>query len=371
MDNSVTLLEHFLYMEDGDDDVIYDENRYGAAAAIASSKQMLTSALHSMKHTQGVHVKIADLGLGDGGHTFSTVDTVVEVLRRKLAAIYGGTEPAFEVFFSDLPSSDGFGQFENRVTDSGKKYHVAGTPVSFYWPLFPKGELHVVVTTNALQWLSHVPIKVIKKGSKTWNKGRVWIEGAEKEVVEAYAEQADDDLVTFLKYRKGEIVVGGMLFMLMAGRPSGLESQVSDDSPFKLSFTTLMNQTWQELVDEGSIEEDKRDAFNIPLYLRNTEEVAAAIERCGGFKIEKMEMLKIADPMNARQQEFMKDPDSYGRAMGNLVQAGYIKPMVKAYLGPDLTSKFYERYAIKAATNKEFLAKDYFYTMIAISAIRV
>uniref|UniRef100_A0A0D3DN08 Uncharacterized protein n=1 Tax=Brassica oleracea var. oleracea TaxID=109376 RepID=A0A0D3DN08_BRAOL len=152
---------------------------------------------------------------------------------------------------------------------------------------------------------------------------------------------------------------------------NSVESQVSDDSRLKLIFTTLMDQAWQDLVDEGSIEEDRRDAFNIPLYLRNTEEVTAAIESCGGFKIEKMELLKIADPMNARQQEFIKDPDSYGRAMANLVQVAQIKPKVEAYLGPNLTRTFYERYAIGAANNKEFLTKNSFYSMIAVSAIRI
>ncbi|KAH0863415.1 hypothetical protein HID58_080626 [Brassica napus] len=318
MDNSMSL-ESLLSMQGGDGDVSFDKNSFGAAAAIASSEQMLTSAIHSMELTQGVHIEIANLGLGDGGHTFSMVDTVVEVLRRKLAVINGGTEPELEVFFSDLRLSNrffsSFRPLEDRVNDWGKKYYTYGTSLPFYMRLFPKGELHVVVTTSALQWLSLIPRKVMEKGSKTWNKGRVWIQGAEREVVEAYAEQSHKDL--------------------------------------------------------GSIEEDRRDAFNIPLYLRNTEEVTAAIESCGGFKIEKMELLKIADPMNARQQEFIKDPDSYGRAMANLVQVAQIKPKVEAYLGPDLTSTFYERYAIGAANNKEFLTKNSFYSMIAVSAIRI
>ncbi|KAF3498665.1 hypothetical protein DY000_02054361 [Brassica cretica] len=367
-------LEHMLCKHGGDDDVSFDQNSFGAAAAIASSEQILTSAIDSMKLNQVVHLQIADLSLGAAGHTFSAVDTVVEVLRRKLAVINGGTEPAFEVFFSDLrPSKDftsSFRPLEDRVDGSGKKYYAAGVSGSFSWRLFPKGELHVVVTSS-LQWLSRIPRKVMKKGSERWNKGRAWIQGAQREVVEAYAEQSDKDLVQFLKCRKEEIMVGGMLFMLMAGRPSDLESQVSDESRLKLIFTTFMDQAWQDLVDEGSIKEERRDGFNIPVYLRITEEVAAAIESCGGFKIEKMELLKIDDPMNARQQEFMKDPDSYGRAMANLVQAGLIKPMVENYLGPDLTSKLFKRYAIRAANNKEFLTKNYFYHMIAVSAIRV
>ncbi|KAG2256413.1 hypothetical protein Bca52824_075707 [Brassica carinata] len=178
MDNSMSL-ESLLSMQGGDGDVSFDKNSFR------------------------VHIEIANLGLGDGGHTFSMVDTVVEVLRRKLAVINGGTEPELEVFFSDLRLSNrffsSFRPLEDRVNDWGKKYYTYGTSLPFYMRLFPKGELHVVVTTSALQWLSLIPRKVMEKASKTWNKGRVWIQGAEREVVEAYAEQSHKDLVEFLK----------------------------------------------------------------------------------------------------------------------------------------------------------------------------
>ncbi|XP_010438760.1 PREDICTED: gibberellic acid methyltransferase 1-like [Camelina sativa] len=371
-------LEHVLSMQGGDDVVSYVNNCYGPAAALALSKPMLTSAIHSIKLTKGCsysHLKIADLGCAIGDNTFSTIDTVVEVLRRKLAVDKdGATEPEFEVFFSDLPSNDFntlFLSLDEKVNGSSRKYFAAGAPGSFYKRLFPKGELHVVVTMSALQWLSQIPEKVMEKGSKSWNKGRVWIEGAEKEVVETYAEQSDKDLAEFLKCRKEEIVVGGVLFMLMGGRPSGSVSQIGDtDSSLKHPFTTLMDQAWQNLVDEGLIEEEKRDGFNIPVYFRSMDDIVAAIDRCSGFKIEKMENFKIADHMNGKQDEFMKDPDSYGRSRANYVQAG-LKPIVQAYLGPDLTLKLFKRYAIRAAADKDILNKDTFYHMIAVSAIRV
>ncbi|CAG7887717.1 gibberellic acid methyltransferase 1 isoform X1 [Brassica rapa] len=377
MDSSRSL-EYVLSMQGGDDDVSYAKNSYGPAAALASSKTMLTSAIDSIKLTKGGSslIKIADLGCAVGDNTFSTVDTVIEALSRKVTVSDGKSdqpEPELEVFFSDLPSNDFntlFRSLEDKVNSSSHKYFAAGVPGSFYGRLFPKGELHVVVTTSALQWLSQVPEKVMEKGSKTWNKGRAWIQGAEGEVVEAYAEQSDKDLVQFLKCRKEEIVEGGVLFMLMGGRPSGLVSQVSDhDSRLRHLFTILMDQAWQDLVDEGLIEEEKRDGFNIPVYLRSTEEIASAVDRSGGFRIEKMEVLKIADPMNAKQQE-LKDPESYGLAMANSVQAG-LKPMVEAYLGPDLTCKLFKQYAIRAAANKECLKNNSFYYMIAVSAIRV
>ncbi|AEE85196.1 S-adenosyl-L-methionine-dependent methyltransferases superfamily protein [Arabidopsis thaliana] len=370
-------LEHVLSMQGGEDDASYVKNCYGPAARLALSKPMLTTAINSIKLTEGCssHLKIADLGCAIGDNTFSTVETVVEVLGKKLAVIDGGTEPEmeFEVFFSDLSSNDFnalFRSLDEKVNGSSRKYFAAGVPGSFYKRLFPKGELHVVVTMSALQWLSQVPEKVMEKGSKSWNKGGVWIEGAEKEVVEAYAEQADKDLVEFLKCRKEEIVVGGVLFMLMGGRPSGSVNQIGDpDSSLKHPFTTLMDQAWQDLVDEGLIEEEKRDGFNIPVYFRTTEEIAAAIDRCGGFKIEKTENLIIADHMNGKQEELMKDPDSYGRDRANYAQAG-LKPIVQAYLGPDLTHKLFKRYAVRAAADKEIL-NNCFYHMIAVSAVRV
>ncbi|CAH8317884.1 unnamed protein product [Eruca vesicaria subsp. sativa] len=370
MDTSRSL-EHVLSMQGGEDDISYAKNSYGPAAALASSKPMLTSAINSIKLTKGCSpIKIADLGCAVGDNTFDTVDTVIEVLRQKLTVVDGESdqpEPELEVFFCDLPSNDFntlFRSLQEKVNGSSKKYFAAGVPGSFYGRLFPKGHLHVVVTMSALQWLSQIPEKVMEKGSKTWNKGRAWIQGAEGEVVEAYAEQSDKDLVQFLKCRKEEIVEGGVLFMLMGGRSSGSDL----DSGLKHLFTTLMDQAWQDLVDEGLIEEDKRDGFNIPVYPRSTEEIANAIDRCGGFKIEEMKVLKIADPMNAKQQ--MKDPESYGLAMANLVQAG-LKPMVEAYLGPDLTRKLFKQYAVRAAANKELLKENSSYYMIAVSAIRV
>lgn len=80
--------------------------------------------------------------------------------------------------------------------------------------------------------------------------------------------------------------------------------------------------------------------------------------------------MEIADHMNGKQEELMKDPDSYGRDRANYAQAG-LKPMVQAYLGPDLTRKLFKRYAIRAAGDKEILNKNCFYHMIAVSAIRV
>lgn len=95
-----------------------------------------------------------------------------------------------------------------------------------------------------------------------WNKGRAWIDGAKKEVVQAYAKQSEEDLENFLRYRKEEMVEGGVLFMLMGGRPVSQqpENQLGDsDSRAKHPFTTSMDKAWQDLLDEVII-------YFYPLY---------------------------------------------------------------------------------------------------------
>ena len=89
--------------------------------------------------------------------------------------------------------------------------------------------------------------------SPAWNKGRAWIEGAKKEVVGAYAKQSEEDLIAFLQCRREEIVEGGILFILMGGRPGSLhpQHQLGDpDSRAKHPFTSSMDQAWEDLLNE-------------------------------------------------------------------------------------------------------------------------
>ena len=94
---------------------------------------------------------------------------------------------------------------------------------------------------------------MLDKKSASWNRGRAWIDGAKKEVVDAYVRQSEEDLEAFLNCRKEEIVEGGMLFLLMAGRPGSQrpENQLGDpDSRAKHPFTSSMDQAWQDLLNE-------------------------------------------------------------------------------------------------------------------------
>ncbi|KFK27207.1 hypothetical protein AALP_AA8G349700 [Arabis alpina] len=374
-DWTTTTLHRACSMQGVEDDVSYVNNSDSQALAITLSKPILISSLQSIKlFSNNSPIRITDLGCATGSNTFTTVDTVVETLLRRYTA-GGGSIPEIEAFFSDLPSNDFNLLFklltEKQKVDSPTKYFACGVAGSFYDRLFPRGTIHVAVSLSALHWLSQIPEKVLEKGSKTWNKGKTWIEGAKKEVVDAYAEQSDQDLENFLKCRKEEMVKGGVLFALMAGRPSGSSSQLGDqDTRAKHPFTITMEQAWQDLIDEGLIDEETRDGFNIPAYMRSPEEVAVAIDRIGSFKIEKMEYMTVVEHSDAKKEEWKKDPVSYGRARTSLVQAA-IRPMVEAYLGPDLCNELFKRYENRVSTNQEFLHKTCFYGIVVFSAIRI
>ncbi|KAH7572796.1 hypothetical protein JRO89_XS03G0015600 [Xanthoceras sorbifolium] len=241
-------LQRVLCMQGGDDNV--DE-------VFFKTKEEQEKAEHS------ISLRIADLGCATGYNTLATIDMVVETVRLRYVKECG-FEPEFEVFFSDLPTSDfnslfrslSTSVFSDHNTDVRKtrQYYAAGVPGSFYHRLFPNGKLHIAVSLSALHWLSKIPDGVLDKRSAARNKGRAWIEGAKKEVVEAYAKQAEKDLEDFLNCRKEEIAAGGVLFIMMGGRPESqpAENQLGDpESRAKHPFTISMDQAWEDLLNEA------------------------------------------------------------------------------------------------------------------------
>ncbi|XP_010276464.1 PREDICTED: gibberellic acid methyltransferase 2 isoform X2 [Nelumbo nucifera] len=368
-------LDRILCMQGGDDDGSYARNSDAPASAISLSKPLLIAAIQSMRLFHGeASLRIADLGCATGFNTLSTIDLVIDTLRGRYNKDCA-FEPEFEAFFSDLPSNDFNSLFRSLppfIDNKKKRYYAAGVPGSFYHRLFPKGKLHVAVSLSALHWLSRIPEVVLDKRSLAWNKGRAWIDGAKKEVVEAYAKQSDEDLRAFLQCRREEIVEGGTLFILMAGR-QGLEqpeNQLGDpDSRAKHPFTSSMDQAWEDLLNEGLIDEETRDTFNIPAYMRSIEEVEKAFHQCGGFEIQRLEYQRIVEHSKEKQEEWIRDPVSYGRAKANLVRAT-LRPIVEAHLGPKLSEELFKRFEKRASADIEMLHKTCFYGVIVVCAIR-
>ncbi|PKA60304.1 Gibberellic acid methyltransferase 2 [Apostasia shenzhenica] len=368
-------LHRFFCMQGGDTDASYAKNSEATACAIALSKPLLRESIASMKlHVGELSIRIADLGCATGYNTISTIEFVVESLRKRYEEELNHV-PEFEAFFSDLPSNDFNSLFQLLLLPpfdiSQRPYYVAGVPGSFYGRLFPSRKLHLTVSLNSLHWLSRIPEPVMDRKSAAWNRGRVWIDGAKEEVVDAFAKQSAEDLERFLRCRMDETVEGGVLFLLMAGRPSSQrpENQLNDEDTRTKHPFTIIDQAWEDLVKEGSIEEETRDTFNIPAYMRSTEEVKKAFVKCKGFEIRSIEYLKLIENSKERLEDWVEDPGSYGRAKTNLAQAG-LRPLIEAHLGMMFTEKLFKKFEKRVSEDLSLIQSTCFYGLIVVSAIR-
>nr|QRX38988.1 gibberellic acid methyltransferase [Ginkgo biloba] len=379
-------LHRILCMQGGDDDGSYARNSEAPASAIDLSKPFLVEAINRMKLFRGESsLRIADLGCATGINTLSAVDFLVENLEKRYSN-ESVKKPEFEAFFSDLPSNDFNTLFRSlppmnikglhqhtRSSINSRRYYAAGVPGSFYDRLFSTGKLHVAISLSALHWMSKIPVAVVDKNSKAWNQGRAWIDSARKEVVEAYAEQSEQDLKAFLHCRAEEMISGGLLYILMAGRPDAEhpEHQLGDpDSRAKHPFTNSMDEAWDDLVTEGLIDEETRDSFNIPAYMRSIEEVRRAFNQCNAFDIGRIEFQRVPEHSKEKQEEWIRDPLSYGRTKANLVRAT-LKPMIEAHLGSSkLSEEMFKRFETRAAADTKMLHKTCYYGIIVVFAIR-
>lgn len=121
---------------------------------------------------------------------------------------------------------------------------------------------------------------------------------------------------------------------------------------------------------KGLIDEETRDLFNIPAYMRSKEEVESAINKCGGFEIKRMEYKRMVEHSEEKHQEWIMDPVSYGRAKANLVRAT-LRPIVDAHIGPYLSDQFFNRFQTRVSSDSNLLYKTCFYGVIIVSAIRI
>lgn len=197
-------------------------------------------------------IRLADLGCATGPNTLITMQNVLEAIKLKYYLQYPNSHqstPEFQVFFNDRTSND----FNTLFTSIpvNRQYFSAGVPGSFHDRLFPKSSLHFVYTSYALHWLSKLPEELLDNNSPAWNKGRIHYSDAPLEVCNAYESQFFKDFKNFLSARAKEIVPGGMMVVLMGGRPNG---KLSDDSQCLASdyIYSLMASSLIELAKEVS-----------------------------------------------------------------------------------------------------------------------
>ncbi|XP_059283731.1 indole-3-acetate O-methyltransferase 1-like [Lycium ferocissimum] len=371
-------LERMLSMKGGKGEASYVNNSQAQAQHARSMLHPLKDALDEVQlNSPDIPFVIADLGCSCGSNTIFNIDVIVEHMSKRYEAI-GQEPPEFSAFFSDLPSNDfntlfqllpplannGCRSMEECLdSNSHRSYFAAGVPGSFYRRLFPARSIDVFYSAFSLHWLSQVPDIVLDKRSSAYNKGKIYIHGANENTANAYKKQFQTDLANFLGSRSKEMKSGGSMFLACLGRTS---VDPTDQGGAGLLFGTHFQDAWDDLVQEGLITSEKRDKFNIPMYAPSIQDFKEVIEANGSFKINNLQVFRGGSPLVVNHP---KDAVEIGRALVNSCRS-VSGVLVDAHIGEQLSDELFSRVEERATRHaKELLQNLQFFHIVASLSI--
>nr|XP_048321743.1 loganic acid O-methyltransferase-like [Ziziphus jujuba var. spinosa] len=231
-------------------------------------------------------IRIVDVGCFYGLTTVHAMNNVMDAIKSKYES--EGLEnqvPEFEVFFNDLESNNFNALF--KFLPPNRDYFAAALPASFFNPILPKQSLHVVHSSNSLNWLSEIPKEITDSSSPAWNKGKIHYTNAHKEVVKAYSAQYAKDWQSFLRARAHDVAVGGLMALFV---PSVPEIHLSSET-LSCSDFVIFGDCMMDMAKEGIIKEEQVDSFNLGFYFSCPRELKDIMERNVEFSIESMAKL--------------------------------------------------------------------------------
>uniref|UniRef100_A0A0D3G1C9 Jasmonate O-methyltransferase n=1 Tax=Oryza barthii TaxID=65489 RepID=A0A0D3G1C9_9ORYZ len=310
----------------------------------------------------------ADLGCSCGHNTLIVADAIVEHMTRKLrSSIFDdqddsdAADPEFCFYFSDLPSNDFntlFHLLPQHATaaagdGSERRYFAAAVPGSFHDRLFPRRSIDVFTSTFSLHWLSQVPEGVADKRSAAYNKDKVFVHGASQATGAAYRRQFQSDMARFLRCRATELKPGGVMFLVCLGRPS-LHACPTNQGRVQLLYGAMFEESWRELVEEGTIGRETMGSFNVPVYAATLEEFREAVGADGSFEISRLELV-ITSPLAV--DDPIRDRRAVGRAVANYVRS-LLGPLVDAHVGRAVADEIFARMQRRAEARAEELVDE-------------
>lgn len=369
-------LERRFSMQGGKGETSYAKNCQGQAKHLRSLRPLLEEALDNMDLPSSEELfTIADLGCSSGQNTLVIANHIVSYFANKynLGSL---NLPEFQVFFSDLPSNDFNTLFQLlppiQETSAGagaldclskepRAYHVAGVPGSFYKRLFPRNTINVVHSSFSLHWLSQVPETVQDPRSPAWNNGRVFIHKGSQITANAYRTQFKNDFEAFLRARSEEMKSGGCMFLVCLGRTF---ADPTNQGGGGILFGTHFENAWNDLVEEGLIEAESRDTFNVPVFAPTVGEFRGVVEKENSFEIKKVDIFKAGSPLVVQCSE---DRQELGKAFTNSCRS-VCGVLVDDHIGNELSEKLFNRMEKRAIENAAALLEDleFFHVVAAL-----
>ncbi|KAK6249762.1 hypothetical protein SCA6_003767 [Theobroma cacao] len=252
-------------MTGGDGPNSYAKNSKPQKEAADKAKSVLVEAIIEKLEVEDTPsiastFRIADLGCSTGPNTFFSVNTIIEAVTHKYKTKGHTSLPDFQVHFNDHVSND-FNMLFKSLSP-GRQYFVSGVPGSFHSRLFPKASLHFVYSAYALQWLSRVPQELSDINSPAYNRGRIFYSNSPNEVGKAYTAQYAMDMERFLAARAKEMVPGGLMALLIPGRPDGTLPAESSIGPIFQPLESCLVDMANEVISTSTILKHHEDRSN-------------------------------------------------------------------------------------------------------------
>lgn len=281
---------------------------------------------------------IADMGCSSGPNTLSNVKQFIGAVEEACRKVQE-PEPEFRVYLNDLPTNDfntifqALPDFHRQLRDQGCRspVYIAGYPATFYGRIFPESCLHFVYSSYSLHWLSRVPQGIYDEQNMSINKNSIYLSRRSPiRAQEAYLKQFQEDFSLFLKSRSQELINGGKMVLILLGRdgPSHVDRGIS-------ILWEILYQSLATLVDQGEVEEEKLESYEVNFYAASKEELQEEVRKEGSFKIDVIEKFEMDKDINGGS--------SYGNAVGKTVRS-IQEPMIAHHFGQGILDKLFELY---------------------------
>ncbi|KAL3730760.1 hypothetical protein ACJRO7_027743 [Eucalyptus globulus] len=361
-------MDQILCMNGGEGKASYAQNSFVQKQVMSRAKPVLQESLRELYLDSFPEcLKLADLGCSSGPNTLlllreiiNSIDATCKQLNKK--------EPMFQMFLNDLFHNDFntvfrlIPRFYQELRKEKGGYFgpcfIAAMPGNFYGRLFPDHSLHFIHSSYSVHWRSQVPANLVSEFESSLNKGHIYLARASpKSVHEAYLDLFMRDMTLFLKSRSEELVPGGRMMFTMIGRDMSVnlpEDQVAN-------LWELLGMTISDMVQEGLIEEEKLDDFNLPFYMPTPEEVRHLIQEEGSFHVTRFETFKVH--WDAEMG------DSNLRVRGKYVAANIravSESILATHFGEEVMDGLFERFASKVSQYMELNEGEHFNILVSV-----
>jgi len=308
-------------------------------------------------------ITVLDLGSSEGRNAIRLMSAIVAELRQR-------TDQPVQTIYSDLAGND-FNQLFANLEEArlaglfapGVFSSAVGT--SFYGPLLPPGTVHLATSFNAAHWLDRMPAVPLTDfvSHRRPLPARPELGVSPEGVMAALSQQAEQDLVQFLKCRARELVPGAKLLLATPG----------DTDQVRLcdGLYDVLHEACIDLVAESRLEPEQHERLYMPCYYRTVAELIAPLERDdspvrGAFTIDNAEALEIPIPFIV---EFQRGGDvaAYAEGFTGFLRA-VSEPVVRAAFNSsngeaETIDHLYERIRVRLLAEPERYL--WHYTLVA------